>query len=286
MNSKTLALTLILALSFSLVAGAKIFQVANANFFPGDVFYISSPTSTTVYTNTSIPLTIVASVANPTPEVVSITYNLDNDPNVTITNLNKTLRPPGHIDGSQFYAESVLENLVEGNHTLKAYSLDASGEQMSASVEFTVDMDFKSPLSVLSPRNITYTTSDVPLIFVCSEEFTLSPDYMLDGMGMGPISGNLTLTGLSIGEHELTVTVWTVKGFFSETIRFSISQTPEPTPSPSPSPTASNSPEPTPTAEPFPTVLVAAASIGIIVAVAGLLVYFKKSHRNRDGKAQ
>jgi hypothetical protein len=262
MNTRALALALILAFSFSLVVGVQIIHVANANFFPGDAFFISSPTSTKVYTNTSIPLNIVASVANPTPEVVSITYSLDNNPNVTITNLNKTLRLPGHIDGSQFSAESVLENLVEGNHTLKAYSLDASGVQMSASVEFIIDTSFKSPLSVLSPQNATYYTTEVPLIFVSTEEIRrtedfMMGDYLLDGIGAGYISGNLTLTGLSIGEHQLILYVWTVKGVFSETIYFSIAHP-----------------------EPFPTTLAIGSAIVVVAVVGvGLLVYFKKRSR-------
>jgi len=117
--------TLTLALLTSLMAGAAILEVANANFFPGDALIIYSPTSAMVYTNNSIPLNIVASIANPTPEIVSITYSLDQNPNVTLTNLNKTLHEPGHIDGSQFYIESTLQNLSEGNHTLRAYSQTA-----------------------------------------------------------------------------------------------------------------------------------------------------------------
>jgi len=283
MKKTVITKTLTLALLTSLMAGAAILEVANANFFPGDALIIYSPTSAMVYTNNSIPLNIVASIANPTPEIVSITYRLDQNPNVTLTNLNETLREPGHIDGSQFYVESTLQNLSDGNHTLRAYSQNANGVQMSASLEFTIDFDFKSPLSVLSPRNTTYSTSDVPLVFICSEKFTfLSPDYVLDGMGMGPISGNLTLTDLPPGEHEITVIVWTVKGVFSETVHFSTSQTPEPTPSPSLLPSASPSPAPTPStvAEPVPPTLLL-GSVAAVVAVVGLglLVYLKKRHK-------
>ena len=219
MKKTALAAKLILTFLMSLLAGMQTYEVANANFFPGEAILISSPTSAVVYTNTSVPLNIVASVANPTPKIVSITYRLDENPNVTLTDLNKTLRSPGHIDGSQFYVEVALENLSEGNHTIRAYSQDATSKQMSASVEFIIDTSFTSPLSVLSPQNITYTTTDLPLTFVCTEEirrtadFTMV-DYVLDGMGAGYISGNLTLTWLSIGEHELTVIVWTVKGVF------------------------------------------------------------------------
>jgi len=281
----------------SLMVGAPAVLVAYANFFPGDALIIYSPLSSVVYTNTSIPLSIVASVADPTPEVVSITYSIDESSNVTLTDLNKTLRNPGHIDGSQFYVEVSLESLSEGNHTLRAFSLDAAGRQMSALVEFVIDTSFRSPLSVLSPKNITYTATDVTLIFVCAEEILhtedfMRADYVLDGIGAGYITGNLTLTGLSTGKHELTVIVWTVKGVFSETIHFAISQTPDLTPSPSPLPTASPSPtcEPTPGPDTISTalaiavvVLVALGTIALVAVIgAGLLVYLKKRHPKTD----
>jgi len=256
----SLALAVILLLFALIVAGIQV-DVANANFFPGDALAIYSPTSSRVYTSTIVPLNIVASVANPTPEVVSITYSLDENSNVTLTNLNKTLRQPGHIDGSQFYAELVLENLAEGNHTLKAYSLDASGKQMSASVEFVIDTSYTTPLSVLSPQNITYTITEVPLTFICREErandgkFSYAA-YMLDGIGSNYIYDNVTLTDLSLSNHTLIVSVWTERGFFSETIYFTMKEP-----------------------ELFPTTLVIAISAIMAAIVIGLLVYFKKRKR-------
>jgi parallel beta-helix repeat protein len=50
----------------------------------------------------------------------------------------------------------------------------------------------------------------------------------------------------------------------------------EPTPTPTPTPTPS--PEPTPIAETFPASLIFVASVGIALAVMGLLVYLKKRH--------
>jgi len=300
MKCRTRAIFLVAVFCASLMVGASNVLVAYANFFPGDALIIYSPLSSVVYTNTSIPLSIVANVADPTPKVVSITYSIDENSNVTLTDLNETLKNPGHIDGSQFYVEVTLEGLSEGNHTLRAYSLDAADRQMFATVEFVIDTSFRSPLSVLSPKNITYTTADVPLIFICTEEILraedfMMADYVLDGIGAGPISGNLTLTDLSTGKHELTVIVWTVKGVFSETIHFTISQTPEPTPSQSPLPTASPSPtyEPTPEPDTISTaltiavvVLVALGTIALVAVIgAGLLVYFKKCHPKTGDKS-
>jgi len=260
----SLALTVIALLSASILAGMQT-EVASANFFPGDALLIYSPTSTRVYTNTSVPLSIAASVANPTPEVVSIAYCLDEGSNVTLTDLNETLRKPGHIDGSQFYTEVVLENLAEGNHTLKAYSEDASGKQMSASVEFVIDTSYTSPLSVLSPQNVTYTTTEVPLTFVCREErandgkFSYAA-YILDGIGSNYFYDNVTLADLSLSSHTITVSVWTERGFFSETVYFNIAEP-----------------------EPFPTTLVIGVIVAVVVIGLGLLVFFRKGKRGANG---
>ena len=68
------------------------------------------------------------------------------------------------------------------------------------------------------------------------------------------VAGNVTLTGLTIGKHNVTVYAWDTAGNVgaSETIIFTI-------------------------AEPFPAVPVAAASAASVAVLSvGLLVYFKK----------
>ena len=276
------------------VAGLQVVQVANANFFPGDALIIDSPIFKMVYTNTSVPLDVYANVANPTPEVVSITYCLDENSNVTLTNLTKTLRSPGHIQGSQFYAKILLENLAEGNHTLRAYSQDAIGAQMNWTVEFFVDTHYTSPLSVLSPQNITYTTPEVPLTFICRETNRLDGNftyaaYVLDGIGSDYIYENATLTDLSIGNHTIDVTVWTDNyQFFSEKIYFTVSnQTPTASPIPSPSNSPTQQPTSSPTSIPpdyygggvniLPLIL-GTIALAIVVAIV-VLVLLKKRGR-------
>ena len=138
MNKKALALTLIFALLASLMAGMQTVEVAEANFFIGPAVWIDSPSSWRVYTNTSVPLNVAAVVHSDSPEIVCFLYCVDDNSNVTLTNLTKT----GAVRGYEFHAASVLENLAEGNHTLKVYSQDASGKMMSASVEFMIDTDF------------------------------------------------------------------------------------------------------------------------------------------------
>ena len=230
MKKTALAVILISALLLSLSVGMQVVEVTKANFFIGPGIWIDSPTHHWVYTNTSVLLKVGATVHSDAPEIVCFLYCVDENSNLTLTNLNKT----NTVDGYEFHAASVLENLAEGSHTLKVYSQDALGTEMSTSIEFTIDTHYKSPLLVLSPQNTTYSTTEVPLTFVCSEEIKRTEnitmaDYLLDGFGAGYISGNLTLTDLSIGNHTIVVIVWTEKGVFSETIYFSITH-PEPFP--------------------------------------------------------
>ncbi len=281
MKKTALAITLILAISVLLIAGTLIAEVANANFLPNDTLTITSPISKKVYATTSIQLTITALKKEPTPEIVSITYRLDENPNVTdtLTDLHKSLGS-SLLDHSQFWAETLLNNLPEGNHTLKAYSTDAYGEHMYASVDFVIDTSYTSPLSVVSPQNTTYTTTEIPLTFTCREEGKYYGEFsygatVLDGIDCSDyIYGNSTLTDLSVGSHTIQVTVRTENGFFSETVQFSISQTPDSTVSSSPS----TEPTPTPpegSSYSIPAIVVIVPVIPIAVGL-GLLVYFKK----------
>ena len=115
-------------------------------------------------------------------------------------------------------------------------------------------VDTNSPaIEVTSIGSKTYITTDVPLIFTISEPSS-QVTYSLDGKENVTITGNTTISGLSVGLHNVTAYAKDELGNTgtSETITFSI-------------------------AEPFPVVPVAAASVATIaVVVIGLLVYFKK----------
>jgi len=198
---------------------------------------------------------------------------------------------PGHIEGSQFYAQLVLENLAEGNHTLKVYSQDASGKQMSVSVEFVIDTSYTSPLSVLSPQDITYQTTEIPLTFVCRENrqhdgnFRFAA-YVLDGIGSNYIYENSTIADLSIGSHTIIVTVWTAYGFFSKTVYFTVTNQ---TSTSAPMATIPPTQQPTPTpaftgsnviADPMvnytPALIAFSTIIVMVVLSVAAYIYFRK----------
>jgi hypothetical protein len=263
MKRTALALTLILALSVSIIAGMQTLEVAKANFLPAPVVTIYSP-GPIIYKNTSIPLSIVARVLNGSPEIVCVLYCVDGNSNVTLTNLTRTDNVwfDPYKWGSEFHVTSILDNLAEGNHTLKVYSQDAAGKEMSSSVKFTINTQYKYPeIVILSPQNKTYTTTEVPLTWTCDEQI-VSADYILDPplYGSKTLPGNTTLTGLSNDTHTITVYVFTERGQAnSQTVHFTVS------------------PEVQQQTEPFPTALVTIVSVASLSVVGiGVLVYFKK----------
>jgi hypothetical protein len=279
MNRTALALTFVMALSVSIIAGMQTLEVARANFLPAPAIIIYSP-APIIYANTSLPLNVGVNVLMDDPEIVYIHYSIDGNANVTLTDLMKTGQEwfaPG-TTGFTFHVHETLD-LGEGNHTLKVFSQDATGKEMSSSVEFTINTQYRYPeVIILSPQNKTYTTTEVPLIWACTEQKIVA-DYTLDLLSHTPLyayftlsgneslTGNTTLTGLSNGTHTLTVYVITERGSASQTVHFTVSLETQPQP------------------EPFPTALLMAAS-GVTLAVVciGLLVHFRKRNHARIGK--
>jgi hypothetical protein len=97
--------------------------------------------------------------------------------------------------------------------------------------------------------------TDVLLNFTVNEP-TSRMHYSLDGGDIVMIEGNITLTGLFQGTHNIAVYATDTAGNTgaSETVYFSVE-------------------------EPFPTTLVIIVAVTVIIIGVGLLVYFKKRKR-------
>ncbi|MGD6935228.1 MAG: hypothetical protein ACQCN5_13590 [Candidatus Bathyarchaeia archaeon] len=113
-------------------------------------------------------------------------------------------------------------------------------------------------VSVLFLANKTHNSASVPLNFTTNEQISHS-SYSLDGQENVTVAGNTTLTGLSAGDHNVTVYAEDEAGNVgaSATVWFSV-------------------------VEPFPLVPVAAASVAVVVVVFGLLVYLKKRQKTKE----
>ncbi|XHH08489.1 MAG: hypothetical protein ACFCUE_13095 [Candidatus Bathyarchaeia archaeon] len=176
-----------------------------------------SPSFLTCYPNTSIPIEIGVRVLetetpnNYIPQIENISYGIDDNQNVTLTNLT---------EGAKFYADlntigvtlmvsSTIDSLPEGNHVLKAYSLDSNGEMLTTQTTFTVDSTYASPkLNIISPQNKTYSNNDIPLIFSINKEYQDAKYLIDDDFSSGNytlITGNTTLVNLTDGSHTICV---------------------------------------------------------------------------------
>jgi len=131
----------------------------------------------------------------------------------------------------------------------------------SATVFFAVDT-IAPKITVFSPKNMTYDSNIISTDFKVEELFSKCA-YMLDGQDNVTITGNMTLAGLVNGEHNITFYATDTAGNTgsSETVYFTIAM-----------------PEPFPTA--FVVVVFVAAAV---LAVAGLLVYHKKTQKRKIG---
>jgi hypothetical protein len=162
-------------------------------------------------------------------------------------------------DNITIFGNTTLASLSDGPHNLTVCATDIYGNTgISVMVLFSVDT-ISPIISVLSPQNQNYTSTDVPLTFTVNE-FTSQITYAVDGEYNVTIAGNTTLTGLTNGNHNLTIYAKDEIGNVgaSETICFSIDVKED-------------------SAEPFaimPVAIVTATSLAVI-SVA-LLVYFKK----------
>ena len=169
---------------------------------------------------------------------------------------------------SPFNYSLYLKNLTDGSHIISAISCSTGVVRnwISSTVyEVPVDnsiamshfiLDSTQPnVSFLSMAK-TYATSEFRLNFTVNESVS-KITYVLDGQKNVTISGNMTLSGLTFGAHNVTVYAWDSVGNagVSETMTFTI-------------------------AEPFPTTLTIGSAIPVVAVFGlGLLVYLKKRRK-------
>jgi hypothetical protein len=163
-------------------------------------------------------------------------YSIDGQSNVAIT------------------ANTTLTELSEGFYSIIVYATDSFGNNGASNATlFTIDLSPPS-VSILSPENITYDATDIPLTFALNEPVS-GMAYSLDGQTNVTIAGNVTLAVLPEGSHNIVVYANDTAGNLgvSKTIYFDI--------------------------EPFPIMLVVAVIVIVVIVGALLLIYFKKAKK-------
>ena len=128
-------------------------------------------------------------------------------------------------------------------------------------------------ISLVSIENKIYDKSNIPLDFTVNKA-TSRISYVLDGQSNVTINGNTTLSDLSNGLHNITVYAWDLAGNVgsSETVALTVA---EPESSPIVPFTVAKP-------KPFSIVLVVASIATVAMVSIGLLVYFKKRHREAE----
>ena len=270
MKRTALAIILVLAIfifPFGLASANPItFQVPSMKI-------ISPPDPPNRYENSTVSLEVEVYMLNESPRLSSIYYSLDGGPFVYLdfTTLRNSSWWPDKI-GYVVGAKADIENLAEGSHNLKAYSVDIKGKIIAASTRtFTVDSQYQVTLvEILSPKNITYSTKEIPLIFTINGEFKnasyhfLPPSPMRGNITGVPITGNTTLTGLSDGFYKILLYAFAdEKGGDMTNLEFTLNST-----------QATNSL----TLDAQTSIIVTASIVTVVFALVSL-VYFKKRKR-------
>jgi hypothetical protein len=187
-----------------------------------------------------------------------ITYIAKNFGENTSFSINLAAIPGGNLSVT-LYAVGVGYYVTSEEFDAETYTMIthfATFEMNSYStVSFIKDL-VPPRVTVQSPQNTTYNSSEFKLDFTVNEEVS-QIHFSLDGKVNQTFTGNNDLTGLTNGEHNVVLYVADLAGneVSSKTVFFSV-----------------NVPEP------FPVVPAIAVSVTSIVAVVGLglLVYLKK----------
>ena len=234
------------------------------------VVSVFAPENNTVYATSALSLSFNVSVGESSTAdskyISEIYYKADWQTS------NSSIYEVNQIQSSETLS---LEDIPDGNHSLIVYAKEkgtyysytdySAGNvwyeyyylfeiEGSSSVFFTVDTTAPS-VSVPSIQDATFYSPNVDLSFIVNEQ-TSRTAYSLDGNDNVTIIGNATLSGLSVGVHNVTVYAWDDAGNVgtSETLTFTI-------------------------AEPFPVAPAAAAS-GVVAALVGVgVIVYSKKHK-------
>jgi parallel beta-helix repeat protein len=190
--------------------------------------------------NKSYPVNNVSLTFAVNETVFRMVYSLDGQSNVAIRE------------------NTTLTELLEGSHSIIVYASDSFGNTGASNTTlFTIDLSPPS-ISILSPENKTYDTTDIPLTFALNEPASWMA-YSLNGQTNVTIAGNVTLAVLPEGSHSVVVYANDTAGNagISEIIYFNIA--------------------------PFPITLIVAVIVIIVIVGAAFVVYFTKA--KKTGKA-
>jgi hypothetical protein len=173
---------------------------------------ILSPTNKT-YDNKSLTLEVTFGYS---PGMhYTLAYDLDGNNQDSIPFTIENSNELHVVYSASGYAQ--LPELTDGTHTITV-TLEVEGflrgenpRSYYDSISFTVDT-LPPIISDISVENKTYyEETEIPLSFVVDETAPRIV-YSLDGYDNATIAGNITLSGLSVGIHNITFCAWDIVG--------------------------------------------------------------------------
>lgn len=241
--TKALALAFVFVLLVSIVAGIQLVVPVTANFnpfppsIPSPILSVQSPENGSTY-----------------PELLPIKFTVIHNRLFESQVIYVSFPINFWIDGypMPFPYSNIKETVIDGDPVTHHYSLlvdcHPSAGKHTLVIKVTIAAQYYSPVSVisppiyfsidaaptislLSPEPKIYNKTDVPLTFTISESVTWMA-YKLDSQANVTITGNMTLTRLCEGTHNLTVYAKDTIGntATSGTVHFTVHNQTEPNP--------------------------------------------------------
>jgi hypothetical protein len=202
-------------------------QYPNASLYEG--YHNPTPIKISVYYLDKISSSPIVT----DPQIVKITYNIDDASNVTLTNFELSQIP---YSGYAVSVTSTAYNLTEGDHIIHAYAFCANGEVLSGRTIFSVNSSTMYPpfthllelgMSILSPLNQTYNlngNNQLPLTYAIEGGIKIAY-YQLDdspNQYANFFEGNTTLLNVPDGSHKIQIWAITERGNTTQTAYFTV----------------------------------------------------------------
>ena len=165
MKATALALILIMVLSFTILSGAKLLQVAYAPSNPlpykPPQITVLFPSPEGTYHTPSIPLNVTVQIFGQTPQSLewlnSLNYSLDGQADTPITLAYPSDYGPGYyVNGS-----ATLSSLPDGSHNLTIHgetTIGAINENFNTTISFTIDTS-TTPITEPFPTTLVLAAS-------------------------------------------------------------------------------------------------------------------------------
>ena len=175
---------------------------------------IGSPENGSIYNRNQIPLNVTVDYIYteryvPWRVLSRLFYSIDDEPAKILTIVSQGYTTPiPYVYSTEIHISS-LSNGLHKIEVVAEFSVDvghvyvASYNYSSSPATFSCFRDQPIVVSIISPENKTYELQGIALNFTLNEAVT-KITYNLDGRNT-TINGNVTLSGLEVGEHNLTV---------------------------------------------------------------------------------